>query len=271
MIYTDVDPAKFVDIARLLPAHGRGAWTPAGIDFGYRYAKAPTGASRIGTVAEKSLAHWAVAAGCHAIQRRLVELKILGPLDLTEVGIFGAKTDAAVRSFQSVHTDPQTGHPLTVDGIVGTSDARALWTPIVDSYEAVYSIPDHLLRGEVAHESNLDPGAVGFYIYYTGPAGDLSYRGVDRGPFQINSQAQLTVSWQLAFDFSYAADWSANMMRRRFNSFLASYPHQREAVLWDAAVCGHNNPSAAQEWAKKGYAPNPGAADYVNAVKVARY
>ena len=41
-------------------------------------------------------------------------------------GKFGAKTEAAVRSFQSTHVDPNTGNKLNVDGIVGPASWAAL-------------------------------------------------------------------------------------------------------------------------------------------------
>ena len=41
-------------------------------------------------------------------------------------GKFGAKTEAAVKSFQSTHVDPNTGNKLKVDGIVGPASWAAL-------------------------------------------------------------------------------------------------------------------------------------------------
>ena len=41
-------------------------------------------------------------------------------------GKFGAKTESAVKSFQSTHVDPNTGNKLKVDGIVGPASWAAL-------------------------------------------------------------------------------------------------------------------------------------------------
>ena len=56
-------------------------------------------------------------------------------------GKFGAKTEAAVKQFQSTHTDPNTGDRLKVDGIVGPASWAALDaavgpspTPTTDRY-----------------------------------------------------------------------------------------------------------------------------------------
>lgn len=39
--------------------------------------------------------------------------------------IFGPQTDSATRAFQNTHRDPQSGEPLTVDGVVGPATTRA--------------------------------------------------------------------------------------------------------------------------------------------------
>ena len=41
-------------------------------------------------------------------------------------GEFGAATEKAVRAFQRDHTDPDTGNPLTVDGVIGSRTWAAL-------------------------------------------------------------------------------------------------------------------------------------------------
>lgn len=267
-IFTRVDPERFIDPARQLPPNGRGAWVKQGIDFNYRYCLAPDGAARIGTVAERSLAHWSVAAGCYAIQQRLVSLGLMEPVGSTEAGVFGPRTDEAVRKFQSGATDPESGNALAVDGIVGTSDARALFTPVIDAAEAAYAIPGHLLRGECNHESRLDPGGCGYYIYYSS---GTAYRGVDRGPLQINALANPQVSWAQAYDFSFAADWSAKRMRGYYDQFKARYPGQGDDLYWRAAVLAHNNPSAAGTYARTGVITSASAAAYVEGVYNAIY
>lgn len=263
------DPqARFVDPARHLPEHGRGAWTTDGIGFSWRYELNPDGQARIGSLAGASLDHWAVAAGCAAIQDRLQDLGQLRPLADTERGLYGPDTTEAVRAFQADATDPADGAPLAQDGTVGRSDARALFTPVITAAERRLAIPARLLRGEVNHESALDPGAVGYYIYY---GATLTYRGVDRGSCQINSKAHPDVTWRQSFDLRFAVNWSAKALRARFDTYRSRWPDQRAAALWDAAVCGHNSPLWGQQWAEAGAAPNEQAAAYVAAVKAARY
>ena len=217
----EIDPEKFVNEAKSLPANGRGAWTKAGIGHDYRYSLSPDPKKRIGTQAQVSLDHWSAGAGAYAIQLRLVQLGHLAPLGDGERGIFGPRTEAAVRKFQAVSWDPDGGARLTVDGIVGTSDARALFSPLILAAEAKYKIPGRLLLGETNHESRLDPGAVGFFIYYPG------YRGVDRGISQINSKYNQSTDWLQAYDPAYALDWSAKRMRDYFDGYKAKYPKSR--------------------------------------------
>lgn len=260
-----VNPEKFVDQSAGDPANGRGAWTRMGIDFDYRYALSKDPAQRIGTRAHISLDHWAVAAGSYAIQLRLIKLGYMEPLADTERGIFGPRTVAAVKAFQESSTDPDGGAKLAVDGTVGRSDARALFTPVILAAERRYDIPGRLLLGETNHESALDPGSVGYFIYYP------DYRGVDRGMSQINSKSNAQVTWEQAFGPEFSLDWSAKRLRTYFEQYNSRYPSQDDSVLWDAAVCAHNNPSAASKWAAQGYAPTDAAAKYVGSVKAAIY
>lgn len=260
-----VDPESFVNPSTQKPATGRGAWTKTGIEFDYRYALSVDLQMRIGTRAQVSLDHWAVAAGSYAIQRRLVKLGFMTPVIDSEAGIFGPRTKQGVMDFQAANKDPDGGRQLDVDGTVGKTDARALFTPIIRDAEAKYSIPNSLLIGETNHESILDPGALGYYIYYP------DYRGVDRGMSQINSASNKQVSWLQAFDPDFAIDWSGRRLRSYFDQYRNSYPKQSDSVLWDAAVCAHNNPSAAGKWASSGVPPTEAAASYVTAVKNSTY
>lgn len=263
-IYTAVNPESFID-GSTKPANGRGAWVKRGIGFDYRYALAEDPAQRIGTQCEKSLDHWAVGIGCYAIQARLVELGHLSRVGEGEKGIFGPRTKAAVEAFQKASRDPAGGMRLDIDGTVGKSDTRALFTPLLEESENEYDIPDRLLVGETNHESALDPGAVGYFIYYP------DYRGVDRGQSQINSRANEQVSWDQAFSPPFALDWSAKRLRSYYDRFKRDYPKTENTQLWCAAVCAHNNPSAAGKWAKDGGPPWKSAGDYVNSVLNARY
>lgn len=256
--YYQVNPESFIDTKKKVPLTGRGAWAKRGIDFAGVYALNKEGETRIGLAAEKSLDHWAVAVGALDIQN---ELKKAGFDPGTPDGIVGPNTEKAIKAFQKAHK-------LTEDGRFGRMSARALYTPIIDAEEAAHKIPGHYLRGIINGESALDPGAVGYYIYY----GDtLTYRGVDRGPGQINSSAHPQISWLEAFSFRYAAKWTADRLRTNYDNLKAKYPKTKDEALWDAAICAHNNPSAAQTWAKNGAAPTEAAATYVSHVKAAIY
>lgn len=261
----EVNPDSFIDKSTQSPAFGRGAWAKSGIGFDYRYMVSPSVETRIGTLAEVSLSHWAVAAGSWAIQQRLIELGFLAPVDDSERGIFGLKTKAAVIAFQKANVDPDGGRQLDADGTVGKSDARALFTPAILTAEKTYGIPNRLLVGETNFESMLDPGAVGYYIYYP------DYRGVDRGMSQINGLSNSQVSWLQAFNPAFSADWSGARLRSFFDRYHVAYPRQSVSSLWDAAICAHNNPSAAGVWAATGIAPTAAAAKYVAGVKNAIY
>lgn len=265
----DVNPESFIDISNEEPENGRGAWTREGIGFDYRYMVAPSGTQLLGSQCETSLAHWAIGAGVRAIQRRLRSLKLVpsGYFD-TEHNVYGSKTADAVKKFQTKNVDPSNGHDLWVDGIVGRSDSRALWTPLIDEAETDEEIPNRLVLGQINHESLLDAGAVGYFIFY---GEDLDYRGVDRGLAMMNSKALPDESWLETFTPRYAINWTANRMRSQFDSYRSSYPKRRDAVLWDAAVCAHNSPVWGGQWAKSGAPPNDQAARYVAAVKAAVY
>lgn len=253
-----VDPESLINTTKKTPKNGRGAWTKLGIDFANVYMLAPEGEKRVGSVAEKSLDHWAAAAGVRAIQ---IELGYQAYQPGVVDGIWGPKTTEAVKEFQS-----DAG--LTADGEFGRRSAQALFTPSIDQAEETFSIPGHFLRGMINSESALDPGAVGYYIYY---GASLEYRGVDRGVGQINSKAHPEISWLDAFQFNIAVDYTADRLRDTFNALKKANPNQQTAVLWDAAIVSHNNPSAGRSWAKNGVPPTEAAALYVDKVKKAIY
>lgn len=254
MLFTKVDPEKFIDTQAAQPSNGRGAWTRLGIGDDYRYHYRTD--VKVGNEAEKSLDHWAVSAGVYAIQARLNALGFL-PDGFTR-GNFGSWTRDAVVAFQKENK-------ISADGTVGRSDARVLFTPIIDAAEKKYGIPGHYLRGEVNYESALDPGALGYYIYYP------DYRGVDRSMCQINSRSNEQVSWEDAFKPWFSIPWSAKRLLNAYDQFRKDNPRQSNAILWEAAICNHNSPVWARQWAKDGIAPTSAAQKYVNGVKAAIY
>jgi peptidoglycan hydrolase-like protein with peptidoglycan-binding domain len=264
-LFTEVDPEKFIDTRAKTPLHGRGAWNSKGKANGsWRYERIE-GKPNIGTDCEKSLDAWACGAGVYAYQQILAKR---GYLTKFRKGVFGRTTMEAVKAFQAKNLQVTNGRPLTADGTIGTTDAKALLTPLIDSAERTYGIPDRSLRGETNLESALDTGALGYFIYY---GTSLEYRGVDRSSSQINSGAHPDITWAQAFDPFFAIDWSGKRMRSAYDSFKKANPGQRDQVLWDAALCYHNNPSAATTWARQGFAPTDAAASYVAAAKTARY
>jgi peptidoglycan hydrolase-like protein with peptidoglycan-binding domain len=265
--YTTVDPETFIDLDLGLPAHGRGAWSTAGIGFDYRYMLNPAGQLQVGTRPDISLSYWAVAAGVHAIQRRLIQLSYMESVGPSEFGYFGLRTQAGVKAFQAQNKDPGTGLALSQDGTVGRTDSRALWTPLIDAAEKKSSIPQHILRGETMHESGLDVGAVGWFIYY----GVSDYRGVDRGMSQINSRANGSITWAQAFDPVFALVWSAARLRTYHDSFEGEFTGRAQSIYWDAAICAHNNPTAARAWVRNSGPTTDAAAQYVTSVREAIY
>jgi hypothetical protein len=61
-------------------------------------------------------------------------------------GEFGAATEKAVRAFQRDHTDPDTGNPLTVDGVIGSRTWAAL-DAVEPSTKYTVTIP-HLSKSQ---------------------------------------------------------------------------------------------------------------------------
>lgn len=269
MRFNQVDPHTFIDTEHKKPAYGRGAWTKTGKANGSWRYEYINGMPQIGTNAQVSLDAWATCIGCYNYQRILTQLGFMEPLPAKAKGVFGPATREAVLTFQAQAFDVSNpNRPLDTDGTIGTTDARAMITPIIDAAERKNGIPNRYLRGETSLESGLDLGALGYYIYY-GAA--KSYRGVDRGISQINSEAHPDIDWNKAFNPYYCIDWSAQRMRSYYDSYKRNYPNTPTEVLWDAALCAHNNPSAAGSWAKNGVAPTEAAASYVNNCKAARY
>lgn len=267
MTFLDVDPATYPEM-RLTAYNGRGAWTKRGFDFpAYRLSLAPTQQERVGKNVT-DLDHWAVAAGCAAVKKRLTALGFLGTQTPAQAGTFNATTRSAVMAFQAANTNPLDDHrPLVIDGVVGTGDCAALFTPLMDAAESANGIPGHLLRGLTRAESGLDPGAVGYFMWYWDEVSQSwQWRGVDRGLCQINSVAQATSSWLECYDPDYAIFASARSLANHYGNYKRSNIQQSDTVLWQAAVLAHNNPSAGARWAQVGGPVSADAARYVSTV-----
>jgi hypothetical protein len=260
--FLTVDPAKFISLDKQTPEHGRGAWTRAGIGDDYRYHVRKKTQIQVGNEAEKSLDHWAVSAGVDAIQARLTALGHLTKRDAAHRGNYGGDTKVAVAEFQAV----QGWSPL---GVAGHDTSKALFTPLIDAAETKYEIPDHFLRGMIYHESSLDPGALGWYIFYQRDD-VLVFGGVDRALAQINSKQHEDISWLDAFAPDKSVPYAGKRLRVTFDGFSDDYPKRPAAMVWDAAICSHNSPARARDWLSDG-GPSPEAAKYVGFVKGARY
>jgi peptidoglycan hydrolase-like protein with peptidoglycan-binding domain len=275
VLFNEVDPTKFE-----LPVGttGRGAWNSRGHGFNeWRYALSPRGVARMGSQCEKGLDYWATGAAIYAIRRRLIALGFVDEPDLKFVGTFGTEMQTAVKNWQATASDPSDGRELDTDGTVGRSDARALWTPLLDKAEAQNKIPEHYLRGQINFESGgLDPGAVGYYIWYASAQSGTTeptwrFGGVDRGLQQNNSKHNPDISWAKAFDASWAIADAGIRLRSRFNELKSKYSTRSDDVLWQAAICSHNSPAYGDSWARVGAPPNTIASNYVAGCLKGRY
>jgi hypothetical protein len=193
-----------------------------------------------------------LAAG--SIQR---ELMIRGYLPITSHcdGVFGPKTHAAIKTFQARWnaTKPASEPALDVDGAVGPKSMRALCWPLIVAEQSFgpyldppqVAIPDNLLYGEIALESNFDPGA----------QGEDRTRSTDRGLAQISDEAFEWVLDSTAYgDIRFSIAFAGLHMRqsRRREADAQSYGEQGH---WDEAIANHNNPTKADEWYDTGVAP----------------
>jgi len=217
---------------------GRSAWTSRGNKLAKRmYLKGCSWG--LSDVTDQD--RWAVNRAVLAIQN------LLGVDYASSPGIFGPRTDAAVRAFQTANVPP-------ADGIVGPNTSRALLRPLVAQKEKENGIPGRLLWGIIGAESGWDMGAVG------------AMTPDDLGVVQINMNWQ-TFPEDNAMDPRFAVEWGARRLKATANNLAAKgCPPDR---LWDAAVLSHNSPVNGRKYAATGTYPTQQAADYVARVRKA--
>ena len=202
------------------PLHGRGAWNGKGVGGtlnakgeapGRYYRTAINGgmptiglagyrAVRDGT--RISIDEYAVFRAAIAVQNALHDL---GYQPGTPDGLWGPKTDAAVKAFQ-------TDKHIVVDGIFGPQSARALFEPFVHA-AAQTADQDHaesvtrIMLGTITLESLWDPAAVG------------SADSQDLGFGQINGPAHPTLSVNDRLNPRMTFPWIARLVESNLKAF----------------------------------------------------
>jgi peptidoglycan hydrolase-like protein with peptidoglycan-binding domain len=196
---------------------GRGAWTTRGNAVGSRYYK--RGCST--TAAALNQDQWAVKQGTAAIQ------SLLG--NLVVDGAFGAKTETAVKAFQSVNG-------LYADGVVGPKTMQKLVARVIRPLESKYAVPYNLAYGLVFHESGFDPGAVG------------STTPLDLGLCQINTK------WGTDPYNAMNPFFNLEFVAKKAGAAFAKYNaiQSNKSIVYDATILQHNAPSYANYLVKYG-------------------
>jgi Putative peptidoglycan binding domain/Transglycosylase SLT domain len=196
---------------------GRGAWQPRGNLVGSRYYKRGCSTTDVSVNQDQ----WAVKQGSAAIQL------LLGGLVVD--GAFGAKTETAVKVFQSTNG-------LYPDGVVGPKTMQKFVGRVIGSLEAKYFVPHNLAYGLVFHESGFDPGAVG------------GLTPLDLGLCQINTK------WgtdpYLAMNPNFNLDFVAKKAGAAFGKYNSTQANK--SIVYDATILQHNAPSYANYLAKYG-------------------
>jgi len=228
-------------------AYGRGAWTKQGFPNSAfsMYKRNPVATPMTGGQAALGPDYEAVHFGVLAIQKLLVANG--SPLNYSSgPGLFGSKTQYAVRVWQTLHVPP-------ADGVVGPNTMKSLLKVPIKAGQVQYSIPDNLLFGLVLSESGADPGAVGYYT------------AADKGLVQINTSVHAVTTEQV-FDPFFSLDWAASKMSAMFSTFMG-VTGGNVTLSWDCAVASHNAPTWARKWASTGVPPNTTIQKYVEGVR----
>lgn len=221
-------------LSLIYPDHGRGAWSSAGGTLRSDgtgpggYYRAPAGTMQMpGTVGYKAIQSsgscdinsYAIYMGVKGIQREI---------GVTDDGLFGTDTGAALKAWQA-------GHSLEADGVYGPATAKAMFAPIARNIAGNVNSNPIVSKLTVAHvgfESGWDPGAVG------------SVEPRDLGLGQINGPAHSDLTPQFRLTPRYAL------------SFVANFVYDNlQAMLWierDAIAAYNLGVGGARSWVTAG-------------------
>lgn len=215
---------------------GRSAWTKLGGTTPYYELTTPMVGSLAINEDPEIISFAAVHYGVMAIQTLL---------NINVDGVYGASTKKSVRAWQ------KTNMPVgSNDGVFGPQTAKALIGGYIAKLEATNKIPGHYLFGIAVQESELDPGAVGYYT------------PDDKGIFQFNLPSQNLTAAE-AFDPTLACPRAA----ARFAAAWKKYSKKTTALQIACSIAQHNSPVWANEWYSKGFPPNSSIAKYVTNVE----
>lgn len=241
-------------MATTFPKPGRGAWrTLGGLLPGRPGSSSKVGYYRLATEGEIPIGSpWLRQENCDHHQL-VVHLGVKAVQSLSGAvvdGWFGPDTQRSV-------IGAQTKWGVDADGIVGRTTMRAALQDLVRDVAVSNGVPVEVLGGIIAHESGLDPAAVGV-------------NGVDHGLAQINLSAHPEISLLEALNPDYALHFTAEDLSMVYRTWRG----RTTADAWDIAIAHHNSPLLAKRWAIAGTAPEVAGrvfqiGEYVAAVREA--
>jgi hypothetical protein len=218
---------------------GRGAWTLTGGLLRLRPGHAnSTGYYRLNADGEQPVGKAGQNPTARTHSQRVVHAAVKDIQRLIGAwpdGVFGPKTSAAVVTSQRLLG-------LADDGIVGPATMRALLGPLVLSTAMGRDVPSVAVGGIAAHESRLDPAAVGVV------------NGLDTGVCQINlgAVAARDISVEAAISPWFALAWTARELAAARDRYEG---RTHGAPLLSVMIANHNSPASAQKWADTGVPP----------------
>ena len=155
---------------------------------------------------------------------------------ISEDGIFGPQTDAAVKR-------EQQNHHLEVDGKAGPRTQSAICLAEAKRAESASNTAPGLLASIMFSESGYNLAACG------GPNTNGSY---DAGALCWNipvSSLNDINAWHHAFDFASVLDWTGQRMRSKFDLYYGQLGAQTPKRAWECAALAHNWPAASEKTA----------------------